>query len=66
MNSKIPGYNLQKYHEESNIDAVTLSMTDCYNNLWLSLYDEDNKKYITFDEADKSKCSYSLSGQRLH
>lgn len=59
MNSKIPGYNLQNYHEEvvskSNIfnNVVKLSMTDCYNNLWLVLYDEDNKKYITFAEADE-------------
>jgi omega-6 fatty acid desaturase (delta-12 desaturase) len=59
MNAKIPGYNLQKYHEEvvskSNIfdNIVKLTMTDCYNNLWLVLYDEDKKKYITFKEADE-------------
>jgi len=28
-------------------------MNDCYNNLWLVLYDEDNKRYITFAELDK-------------
>jgi len=61
MNAKIPGYNLQKYHEEvdrkTNMldNVVKLTMTDCYNNLWLSLYDEDKKKYITFEEADKEK-----------
>ena len=59
MNSKIPGYNLQAYHEEvvskSNMfDNITkLSMSDCYNNLWLALYDEDKKKYITIAEADE-------------
>jgi omega-6 fatty acid desaturase (delta-12 desaturase) len=59
MNAKIPGYNLQKYHEEvvqnSNMfdNIVKLSMDDCYNNLWLVMYDEDNKKFITFEEADK-------------
>jgi omega-6 fatty acid desaturase (delta-12 desaturase) len=59
MNAKIPGYNLQKYHEEvvskSNMfdNIVKLSMTDCYNNLWLVLYDDDNKRYITFAEADE-------------
>ncbi len=59
MNSKIPGYNLQKYHEEvvskSNMfdNVVQLSMSDCYNNLWLALYDEDKKKYITIAEADE-------------
>jgi omega-6 fatty acid desaturase (delta-12 desaturase) len=59
MNSKIPGYNIQKYHDEvvskSNMfgNVVNLSMIDCYNNLWLVLYDDDNKKYITFAEANK-------------
>jgi hypothetical protein len=43
FNSKIPNYNLQSYHEEviskSNIfdNIVKLSITDCYNNLTLSL-----------------------------
>jgi hypothetical protein len=27
-------------------------MIDCYNNLWLVLYDDDNKKYITFAQAN--------------
>ena len=59
MNSKIPGYNLQAYHEDvisrSNMfdNVVKLSITDCYNNLWLVLYDEDKKRYITFAEADE-------------
>jgi omega-6 fatty acid desaturase (delta-12 desaturase) len=59
INAKIPGYNLQKYHEEvvskTNMfdNVIKLSMTDCYNNLWLVLYDEDKKKYITFAEADE-------------
>lgn len=60
MNSKIPGYNLQKYHEDvtgqsTMLDNVTrLSLTDCYRNLWLVLYDENQKKYITFAEADQT------------
>lgn len=57
-NAKIPGYNLQKYHEEvickSNIFAnvVKLTMCDCYHNLWLVLYDEDKKKYTTLKEIN--------------
>ena len=53
------GYNLQKYHEEvvSKCDMfdniIKLSMSDCYNNLWLVMYHEDNKRYITFKEADQ-------------
>jgi omega-6 fatty acid desaturase (delta-12 desaturase) len=64
MNSKIPFYNLKAYHEEvvskSNLfdDVVTLSMSDCYNNLWLVLYDEEKKKYITFAEADEEIRKY--------
>ena len=64
MNSKIPGYNLQKYHEEvvsksdifDNVHKV--SMRDFYNNLSLALYDEETNKYITFNElsiTNKSK-----------
>ena len=59
INAKIPGYNLQRYHEEvmeseSNIfdDTVRLTMTDCYNNLWLCMYDDDQQKYITIVEAE--------------
>ena len=58
INAKIPGYNLQKFHEEvkqkSDLfnNVPTLSMMECYNNLWLTLYDEDAEKYITFEEAD--------------
>ena len=52
------GNNLQRYHDEveknSNMfdNIVKLSMTDCYNNLWLALYDEDNKKFLTIEEAN--------------
>lgn len=58
INSKIPGYNLKKYHDEvvQNSDMfdgiVKLSMTDCYNNLWLAMYDEDDKRFLTFEDAD--------------
>ena len=59
MNAKIPNYNIQKYHEEviktSCIfdNVVKLSLSDCYNNLWLVLYDDTNKRYITVLEADE-------------
>ena len=58
MNAKLPGYNLEKYHEEviSKSDLfdniVKLSMTDCYNNLKLRMYSEKNNKYITLDEIE--------------
>jgi acyl-lipid omega-6 desaturase (Delta-12 desaturase) len=59
INAKIPNYNLKLYHDEvtSKSDMfdnlVKLSMSDCYNNLWLVFYDEDKNKYITFKEADE-------------
>jgi omega-6 fatty acid desaturase (delta-12 desaturase) len=52
INAKIPGYNLQKYHEEviskSNIfdNVVKLTISDCYYNLKLRLYSEEQNKYI--------------------
>jgi omega-6 fatty acid desaturase (delta-12 desaturase) len=53
INTRIPGYNLQKYHEEviskSNIfnDIIKINMIDFYNNLWFILYDTDTHRYIT-------------------
>ena len=58
MYPSIPGYNLHRFHEElkkntNELDnIIELSMNDCYKNLWLTLYDEDNDRYISFKEAD--------------
>jgi 1-acyl-sn-glycerol-3-phosphate acyltransferase len=66
INAKIPGYNLQKYHEEviskSNLfdNVVKLSMSDCYNNLKLRLYSEKNNKYIRLDEVENYKNTSSI------
>jgi omega-6 fatty acid desaturase (delta-12 desaturase) len=52
LNSRIPGYHLQAYHEEmvekSDLfdNVVKLSPMDCYRNLSLTLYDEKKGKYI--------------------
>lgn len=59
MNSKIPGYNIAKYHNDvvthSNLfdHIIKLNMYDCFNNLWLVLYDDKEKKYITAQQANK-------------
>ena len=59
MLSTIPGYNVQLAHEyleqtEPGFkNIVKLSMKDCYNNLWLTLYDEESDRYISFKEADE-------------
>lgn len=66
INAKIPGYNLQKYHEEvvskSNLfdNIVKLSMIDCYNNLKLRLYSEKKNRYIRLDEVEKYEYKYTL------
>jgi len=54
INTRIPGYNLQKYHDEitlkSNIfdNIIKLSIKDRYNNIWLNLYDEEKKLYVSY------------------
>ena len=61
MNASIPCYHLQKFHEEFILEGsfkkeynciTELSIYDCYCNLWLTLYDEKNDKYISFKEAE--------------
>ena len=52
INTRIPGYNLQKYHEEviskSGVfnDIIKINMIEFYNNLWFTLYDTDTDRYI--------------------
>ena len=42
------------YQNSDLFDPITkLKMIDCYYNLWLTLYDEENNKYISFEGADK-------------
>jgi len=59
MIASIPGYKLKVAHEylektEPEFkNIVKLSMTDCYHNLWLTLYDEESDRYISFKEADE-------------
>ena len=57
MNASVPGYKIQKLHEElsktNELDDINcLTMAKCYRNLWLVLYDECNNKYITLDECN--------------
>lgn len=57
MNSRIPGYNTEKYHFAAAPlkifkDVVRLSLSDCVSNLHLVLYDHDRNRYITRQQAD--------------
>ena len=60
MNAKIPGYNLQRYHEEvvSKSDAFhtvhTISFYEFFQNLWLFVYDTETNKFITYKELHTS------------
>lgn len=55
INSKIPGYHLQKYHEsDGQYERVfKLSVRAFYENLWLRVYDPDHREYLTIEEAVK-------------
>jgi len=59
LNSKIPSYHVRDYHNDvvsqcdEFDDVVVLSMKQCFENLRLALYSEQQKKYVTFKEADK-------------
>jgi omega-6 fatty acid desaturase (delta-12 desaturase) len=52
MNSRIPGYHLEEYHNEvmRTSDAfdcvIRLSLMQCFMNLWLVLYDEEKRMYV--------------------
>ena len=59
MNTKAPGYNLQAFHEEVLTvstnefdDVVQLNMSQCWNNLSYSLYDDQDDLYISFKTAN--------------
>jgi len=58
MNSKIPGYHLQQYHEEviqtSNVfdEIYQMSMDEFIYNLWLVLYDEDKYQYVMCNDTE--------------
>ena len=66
VNAKIPCYNIHLYHKEFieydihqlSDSVVYLTCIDCYNNLWLRLYNEKQQKYISFEDV-KPKIDYT-------
>lgn len=56
--TKVPGYMLQKCHEEAPPgmwdDITVLSYMDMIKGTKYTLYDEENNKYISFDEVDEN------------
>ena len=51
--SKIPGYNLRRCYEENIIfhNAYKLSILDCLHNLRYTLYDDKNKRFVSFESS---------------
>ena len=50
VNAKIPGYNMEEYHKEDrfwNVHQIT--GTEFFSNLWLTLYDEETKRYVALE-----------------
>jgi len=58
--TKVPGYYLQKCHEEapagmwSDLGVVELTYSDMWKGLGYTLYDEAENKFLTFAEFNKS------------
>ena len=52
LSAKIPNYNLQAAHEASTLDGVTtLSLRDGLCAVRLKLWDQDQRRLVTFREA---------------
>jgi omega-6 fatty acid desaturase (delta-12 desaturase) len=53
LNARIPNYNLQRAHEENRAlqDVPTLSLWDGIRAVTLKLWDEDDRRLVTFAQA---------------
>jgi acyl-lipid omega-6 desaturase (Delta-12 desaturase) len=56
LNARIPNYNLQRAHADNPIfhDVPTLSLSDGLRAVRLKLWDEDNKRLVTYAQARRS------------
>lgn len=59
LSPKIPNYKLQECHDSNPIfhRVTTLTLKDTWKPLWLSLWDEDQKKLISFKELESRRRS---------
>jgi len=66
--TKVPGYKLQRCHEEAPpglfTDIPILDYPTMWNSLFLSLYDETTGKYVSFAEASLSQKSHSKKPEK--
>jgi omega-6 fatty acid desaturase (delta-12 desaturase) len=65
LSARIPNYNLQRAHEENPIfhDVPTLSFWDGMRSVSLKLYDEDERRMVSFSQA-RSSYARRLSAQQ--
>jgi acyl-lipid omega-6 desaturase (Delta-12 desaturase) len=55
LSARIPNYNLQAAHEASTLDGVTtLSLRDGLRAVRLKLWDQDQRRLVTFREAGRT------------
>jgi omega-6 fatty acid desaturase (delta-12 desaturase) len=61
LSPRIPNYNLQKCHEENPglQRVVRLTLASSLQTVWLSLWDEQNNRLVTFREARQAQLSTS-------
>ena len=56
LSARIPNYNLQAAHEAGGLEAVTkLSLRDGLHAVRLKLWDQDQRRLVTFREASRSR-----------
>jgi omega-6 fatty acid desaturase (delta-12 desaturase) len=53
LNARIPNYNLQRAHDDNPVfhNVPVLSLRDALGTVKLKLWDEEQKKLVSFDEA---------------
>ena len=62
LSARIPNYNLQAAHEAGKLDSVTrLSLRDGIRAVRLKLWDQEQRRLVTFREAGRSR---SLTNSR--
>jgi omega-6 fatty acid desaturase (delta-12 desaturase) len=62
LSARIPNYNLQAAHEAGGLESVTtLSLRDGIRAVRLKLWDQDQRRLVTFREAGRDR-SYAHTG----
>lgn len=67
LSARIPNYNLQRAHDENRIfhDVPVITLADGLRAVKLKLYDEQQRRMVTFAQARASHVPESASSPRL-